>query len=388
MWLVLSRGWVHEGCMYWSSKANVDTHLRAEEVLSGNKYLWEEIIRDASTQECAKCKELGASINYGNRYFHLRCAHKAGFTLEKTDLGHRSLLKKDATDHEDDDAQLRKRRLAVPTEGAGRTKRKKTDEKDAGTKQLELCLQTELCLDFLMCIAYVAHVQMETRDFEVCAETLKRVETLWCVELLHPKEEMQRAMDVLLEGSVVGVLSMLSGDATSVEPVKKVLRFSHLTFQEYLAARYVVSTQRSSNVYSKLAGSGLPDWIRGVVCFAAMCLPKRMGEGGEGQDSDFLEFAQDVIRHEDGTSACCELIRGCMEERGHDQSVKDLIANKYWEIRQVDQIVLGLCHPSPDVRNKTLSELELGNVGPTFAHDSYRRIVDNTLSVACRNDRP
>ena len=61
-------------------------------------------------------------------------------------------------------------------------------------------------------------------------------------------------------------------------------------------------------------------------------------------------------QQDDGAGANCELVRAFLKERPSSQ-VEQLLSDRLLELRGADNLVAGLCHPSPELRRLLLSEM-------------------------------
>ena len=124
----------------------------------------------------------------------------------------------------------------------------------------------------------------------------------------------------------------------------KSYRFSHLTLQEFLAARCAVRLygHNAQGLLDHLRqGEALfSRWKREVLQFTACML----------SDEKFFEFCQLLLEMEDGTGAYCELVQDFLKERDPSQAVEQMMRDQMQQNRGADRLIAGLCHPCPEMR--------------------------------------
>jgi hypothetical protein len=193
----------------------------------------------------------------------------------------------------------------------------------------------QLAIEYLEVCSFVCQLLREERDFKLatCSQDVTR---LWN----HDAGQLAKIRALLFDDRLVGLLSKVD-DVT--------YRFSHLTLQEYLAARCAVRLyQHDVAELIKHLEPLHSRWRREVLQFTACML----------EDQVFTRFCHAVLLHEDGAGANCELVRAFLNERGDSEEVKQMLEEKIREFRGADNLVAGLCHPSPDVRELLLSEMQ------------------------------
>jgi hypothetical protein len=221
----------------------------------------------------------------------------------------------------------------------------------------------QLAIEYLEVCSFVCQMLREERDFKLatCSQELKR---LWS----HDAGQLAKMRALLSDDRLVGLLSKVD-DVT--------YRFSHLTLQEYLAARCAV--RRYQHDVAELIKHLEPlhsRWRREVLQFTACML----------EDQVFTKFCHSVLQREDGAGAHCELVRAFLSERGDSEEVKQMLEAKLREFRGADKLVAGLCHPSPDVRELLLSEMQQFETPPDPFADgglvaALQNIAEDTSST-------
>jgi Leucine-rich repeat (LRR) protein len=221
----------------------------------------------------------------------------------------------------------------------------------------------KLAIEYLEVCSFVCQMLREERDFKLaaCAQELQQ---RWS----HGVELLAETRALLFEDGLVGLLSRVDDET---------YRFSHLTLQEYLAARCAVRLYQHD--VAELVKHLEPlhsRWRREVLQFTACML----------EDQVFTEFCHAVLQHEDGAGANCELVRTFLNERGDSEEVKQMLEEKFREFRGADNLVAGLCHPSPDVRELLLSEMQQFKMPPDpFAAvglvSALQKIAEDTNST-------
>ena len=200
--------------------------------------------------------------------------------------------------------------------------------------------------DFLQMLSYVCQVKLKKRDFQWDSDDVQTemsgLSAKW-TWASFPVADMAR---FLMGQSPVGLLSRV-GDG--------VFRFSHLTLQEYLAARFLLRHFEHSpeEVVDGLRPLHDP-WNRMVVQFAACML----------SEEPFASFCGRVLECDEGDGVHCELVQDFLKERGGSERVEKMVREKVLEIRGTDYLIAGLCHPSMEMRNLVLSEMKSFGVPP------------------------
>jgi len=193
-----------------------------------------------------------------------------------------------------------------------------------------------LATEYLETLSFVCQMQREERDFKL-ATCMTSMEMLWERDVAFLAE----IRDLLFKDPVVGLLSGVGINE---------YRFSHLTLQEYLAARCGVRLYEHN--VEELVKNLMPlhsRWRREVLQFTA-CLLKE----------NFVQFCKTVLQWDNGAGANCELVRAFLKERGESaesEQVEQMVRDKLLEIRGASNLIAGLCHPSPELRDLLLSEM-------------------------------
>ncbi len=209
----------------------------------------------------------------------------------------------------------------------------------------------EVSIDYLGTLAFVCQMRLTKRDFTLAA-SLRYEQELW-QDMLHIEQQhfnglarinprlrgrqqelltllhhtpdlLTRSRELMLGNPIVGLLTVV-GD--------KVYRFSHLTLQEYLAARCIVrffghDAQELLKKLTTFTDSASPRplnslWNRIVLQFAACMLSEQVFEG----------FCQLVLASDDGTGSHCELVQDFLKERGASEKVEQMVCDRLQEIR-------------------------------------------------------
>jgi len=163
------------------------------------------------------------------------------------------------------------------------------------------------------------------------------MQNLW----MHDMALLAKIRKLLFGGAVVGLLSKVGSDE---------YKFSHLTLQEYLAARCAVRLYGHNA--KKLVQSLMPlhsRWRRGVLQFTA-CMLK----------DNFAVFCKTVLGYDNEAGANCELVRAFLKERGtsaDSAEVEQMVRDRLLELRGAKNLIAGLCHLSSKLRDLLLSEM-------------------------------
>ena len=190
--------------------------------------------------------------------------------------------------------------------------------------------------EFLETLAFVCQMQREERDFKL-ATCMTNMQNLW----MHDIALLAQIRKLLFGGAVVGLLSKVGSDE---------YRFSHLTLQEFLAARCAVRLY--GHKAKKLVQSLMPlhSLLRMEVLQFTACMLK----------DNFTQFCKKVLRLDKEAGANCELVRAFLKERGtstESAEVEEILRNRLLEIRGANNLIAGLCHPSSKLRDLLLSEM-------------------------------
>jgi len=190
-----------------------------------------------------------------------------------------------------------------------------------------------LACEYLEALSYVCQMQLETRDFTLaaCSQDMR---SLW----QHDTGLLADVRGLLLSEPSVGLLSRVDNET---------YRFSHLTLQEYLAAKCAVRLY--GHDAEKLAECLAPfhsRWRREVLQFTACLLKEEV----------FEAFCRVLMARDDGAGANCELVRAFLKERT-SATVEQLLRDRLLELRGADNLIAGLCHPSAELRRLLLSEI-------------------------------
>ena len=144
---------------------------------------------------------------------------------------------------------------------------------------------------------------------------------------------------LLFQEPVVGLLTNVGSDG---------YRFSHLTLQEYLAARCLVRLcGHDVKAMFKHLTPLHSRWKREVLQFTACMVDEKI----------FKKFCRAVLKHGDESGTSCELVRDFLGERGESAAVERMLQDKLLALRGAQSLVAGLCHPSSLLRDLLLSEM-------------------------------
>eukprot|EP00277_Geminigera_cryophila_P003569 CAMPEP_0179413852 /NCGR_PEP_ID=MMETSP0799-20121207/5331_1 /TAXON_ID=46947 /ORGANISM="Geminigera cryophila, Strain CCMP2564" /LENGTH=402 /DNA_ID=CAMNT_0021186375 /DNA_START=1 /DNA_END=1210 /DNA_ORIENTATION=+ len=234
--------------------------------------------------------------------------------------------------------------------------------------QAQIQIFCKYATEFLQAIALVCHLRLNQRDFqwgscEGQTQIQTKMQEIWsnaCWSL----EDMGAS---LLEKSTVGLLSNVGGGQ---------YRFSHLTLQEYLAAKCILRLYNCDvrKILDQL--SPLHDrWAKEVAQFVASMLP----------EEQFKSFCELVLQNDDGTGVHCELVNDFLKERGGSEEVHLMVRNRLQTVRGTESLIAGLCHPSLELRNRVLSEMKKFEMPPNPFSDGttarLRQIAEDKCDV-------
>jgi len=224
----------------------------------------------------------------------------------------------------------------------------KYGKEDVGSRKRRRVLQNVSgdAAEFLQSLAFVCHMRLNHRDFQWDSPAIKTgLQEIWKITAMDSSlESMGRRL--LLDPCTVGLISKI-GDGQ--------FRFSHLTLQEYLAAKCIVRLY--GHDVQQLVDQLMPlhsRWTREVAKFVACMLSAKI----------FTSFCELVLESDDGAGAQCEMVQDFLREFGPCQIVEQMVRNKLLKIRGTDSLVAGLCHPSQELRDRVLSEMKRFRMPP------------------------
>jgi hypothetical protein len=229
---------------------------------------------------------------------------------------------------------------------------------------------------FLAALAFVCHIHLRQRDFEWGSDVVQiKIQEIWQNSSTTLKE-----MSECLLHSTVGLLSKVGDDK---------YRFSHLTLQEYLAAKHTCQIygkdalqlmEQLKPLQPAVSKDGL--WNKEVSRFVAGMLAPNV----------FVDFCQLIIesderekergrktgkRKGDITGFCCEMVQDFLKERGPSEVVERMLCDQMQKIRSTDLLLAGLCHPCPEIRSSVLSEMIQFRVPPNpFADGTVPKLKE------------
>jgi hypothetical protein len=191
---------------------------------------------------------------------------------------------------------------------------------------------------YLETLAFVCQLRLATRDFKL-SECASHVQELW----QDSEDALSEAQQVLFTSPIVGLLADVGHESH---------RFSHLTLQEYLAARCAVRLY-GRDVQELLdhlrQGDALfSRWKREVLQFTACMLP----------EDTFSQFCRVLLEMEDCTGAHCELVKDFSKERDLSNAVQQMMSEQMQKNRGIDLLLAGLCHPCSEMRLQVVSEMK------------------------------
>ena len=184
-----------------------------------------------------------------------------------------------------------------------------------------------LSIEYLEDLSFVCQMRVKKRDFKL-ESIAPDLRSLW----QHDMALLERIRELLFQSPIVGLLTSVNQDE---------YRFSHLTLQEYLAARCAVRLyghDAKELLAQVAAGAPLHDqWRREVLQFTACILEP---------EAAFTEFCQAILEAQDEAGINCELVRAVLEERGESEIVEQMLRDKLLQLRSTESLVAGLCHIS------------------------------------------
>ena len=233
--------------------------------------------------------------------------------------------------------------------------------------------------DFLQALAFACHMRLHQRDFQWVSPAIKT--EMQAIYKNATSAELQATWkNATSDSSMESMGQCLLDPVNTVGLLSRVgdghFRFSHLTLQEYLAAKCIL---RTYNDAQQLLDQLMPlhsRWTREVARFVASMLPAKT----------FMSFCKLVLDSEDGSGAQCEMVRDFLKEFGPFKKVEQMVHNKLLEIRGANSQIAGLCHPSQELRNRVLSEMKkFGVPSDPFAQPDgivaqLKRIAENCES--------
>ena len=207
---------------------------------------------------------------------------------------------------------------------------------------------------YLETLAFVCQMRLKKRDFTFsgCATEMRG---RWN----HSQDVLAATRELVCKAPMVRLLTGVGGDS---------YRFTHLTLQEYLAAKYLFRLygHDAQQLWEQHKDDPFSRWKQEVFQFVACLLSQEI----------FEEFCELVLKSDDGTGAHCELVLDFLKERGDSEVVLKKVRDKLHTIRGTAYLIAGLCHPSMELRNLVLSEMiSFGVPSDPFAQ------TDGTVSI-------
>jgi hypothetical protein len=169
-----------------------------------------------------------------------------------------------------------------------------------------------------------------------------------------------------------------------------IIRFAHLTFQEFLAGRFItkaltLAERAGDEVFEKKVNSIFTNpsseqpldrlheaWWLQVIMFAG---------GTMGETPVFEKFAKVVLLQDDasGANACMvkRMLTECSPNNRYVRRVTQLVNEMVRRMRPYDMLAKGLCHPSLEMRNLVLTEIKEFQMDPEEAAHAVLALLDS-----------
>eukprot|EP01043_Picozoa_sp_COSAG02_P061179 COSAG02_NODE_8165_length_2683_cov_1.051471_2_plen_875_part_01 len=215
--------------------------------------------------------------------------------------------------------------------------------------------EVRVFVDVLCRMGYLLHIDMVTRDFSVGEVH----EMLQDADLGDRLEDASAAWsDLVHDGR--GILMCVEQNprrlADKFDRENDIFRSTHLTFQEYFAARQCVINARESGEPSQLLKSfqivfGLAPspWLREVLLMVTEMLTPE----------EFKLLAEYYLDNDDGSGAANVRVTTMLKCRREDttKGVGTYIKHRLSKARPVAMMASALCHPNDDLRSGALTEI-------------------------------
>eukprot|EP01046_Picozoa_sp_COSAG06_P035393 COSAG06_NODE_3800_length_4892_cov_4.694763_2_plen_1138_part_01 len=250
--------------------------------------------------------------------------------------------------------------------GRGRAKRKapKTDVK----------VQT---LDALLCkIGHYLHVAEQQRDFQVLEITEMITESDWGAV---PAEHVADAWSELQnEPRGLFMCTEIDPDGDG-DPEKDYYRSTHLTFQEFFAAKQCVTEARAADsvaAYFEETFTTTPNaWLREVLLMATELLSA----------DEFEQVANFYLDADDGSGACSVRVDQMLESRREDRTkgVGARVTKRLSQTRSTEMMVKALRHPCTELRDLALTEIEKYRMPKEEVAAGLVELAESESAAAC-----
>jgi hypothetical protein len=213
----------------------------------------------------------------------------------------------------------------------------------------EVKMQT---LHALLCrIGHYLHVVALTRDFAVYEVTEMVSESDWGDVTTS---DVQDAWTDLQNDSRGLIMCVEVDPERDGDPEQDIYRSTHLTFQEFLAAKQCVQGARAaaniSDYFDETFGSSPNPWLREVLLMVTELL----------SPEEFEQVAMHYLRVDDGSGATSVRVDQMLESRREDRTrgVGLRIMKELGKTRSTEMMVKGLRHPCEELRDLALTEIE------------------------------
>eukprot|EP01043_Picozoa_sp_COSAG02_P048071 COSAG02_NODE_4682_length_5102_cov_11.871277_1_plen_1610_part_10 len=236
--------------------------------------------------------------------------------------------------------------------------------------------RTEALMAVLCQTGYLLHVLEQTRDFAAgdVFEMLQNEDTdlgaLGCDAAVEAWEDLLRDG----RGILMCVEQDPDGDGDSMSDT---WRSTHLTLQEYFAAKQcVINARASGDLLQNLKtvfGADPSPWLREVLLMVAEMLTQ----------DEFKQLVDYYLEHDDDSGAASVRITTMLKCRREDTStgVGAYVRLRLSQTRPVELMAEALCHPSDTLRTQALTEIEEFGMSKEEIAESVLRLISADRSV-------